>query len=180
MKTHLRFFILIIGIYFFTSCCLYRTHFTMEEIQWLQPYEEGDKMVFQSENGELDTTWIVLKSINHGRCYYSSFRPHMGLIYYKDNNQSLKDGVSLIKTYKSPDYTWLMIKYHETRFIVRDTTDLFNYRLNDELYRFCKAKSEISFNQLRCIYWHKDHGIIKYITHEGVEWKRINLDFEVE
>ena len=49
-----------------------------------------------------------------------------------------------------------------------------------DTYMFDASHPTAMQNEPKTLYWHEEYGIIKYVTHEGLEWKRINLDFEVE
>lgn len=70
----------------FSSCCIIKTKFNKEESKWLTVYNTGDMLIFQSEYGSLDTTWIVEKSIGYPECaspnVHDIYLPQYGKIYY--------------------------------------------------------------------------------------------------
>ena len=186
MKNYIKILILIAGICFFTGCCLQKTHFTAEEMQWLNPYEEGDTLIFQSAKGEVDTSWIVQKTIYHSRAgcnpinAHGTHQYHTGRIYYQNSTDLYsKDGKTIVSMQKYRDRTGLSLFFKGTRFYFFDIPELDEFKHeNGHVFRDDHPRSRP--DEPKYIYWHKDHGIIKYITHEGVKWKRINLDFEVE
>lgn len=195
MKAHIRYFILILGIAFLTGCCLQKTHFTAEEMQWLNPYEEGDTLIFQSAKGEVDTSWIVQKTIYHSRigcnpiASHGTHKYHTGrIIYHNSTRKYNTTDKNLLSIQKHRDRTDLSISYLDNLFVIHELDIKLSYSrfthikvLNKgELFLFSDDHPQKKPDDIRYLYWHKDHGIIKYITHEGVEWKRINLDFEVE
>jgi len=189
MKAHIRYFILILGIAFLTGCCLQKTHFTAEEMQWLNPYEEGDTLIFQSAKGEVDTSWIVQKTIYHSRAgcnpinAHGTHQYHTGRIYYQNSTEKYSSGGrSLISIMKTRKRTGFSVSYIGTTYSFYDVSEVWDIK-SDSIYIFQaryynhpNARSD----QIDYLHWHENHGIIKYITHAGVEWKRINMDYEVE
>jgi hypothetical protein len=193
MKIFLRNILLIIGVFYLTGCCLYKTHFTDKELIWLSPYSEGDTIIFQSNNGDLDTSWIVQKIIYHANCNpissHGTHRYHTGRIYYQNSTKNYTSGgKELISIAKYPDRTNLMISYQGNWFILSDIATQLDFgQLTDveifadeDIYLFSDKHPLAKPDNIQFLYWHKEYGIIKYITHARVEWKRINMDFEVE
>ncbi len=178
---------------FFCSCCLWKTHFTDEELQWLIPYNEGDTIIFQSANGDLDTSWIVQKVIYHASCNpiasHGTHQYHTGRIFYQNSTKNYKSGgKQLISIAKYTDRTNLAIFYLGNGFILNDIETQLSYSQSTDVellsggdvYLFTHTIPLVKPDRIKYLYWHKDHGIIKYITYDEVEWKRINLEHEVE
>jgi len=178
---------------FVASCCLWKTHFTEVELKWLEPYNEGDTIIFQSTKGDLDTSWVVQKVIYHASCNpiasHGTHLHHTGRIFYQNSTKNYKSGgKELISIAKYTDRTNLMISYLNNWFILNnietqlsfsDLTDV-EIKNEGEFYLFIDKHPLAKPDNIKYLYWHKDHGIIKYITYDGVEWKRINLNFEFE
>jgi hypothetical protein len=71
MKIHFRpiyIFSLIILMAF--GCGGVKTRFSKTELKWLDVYKEGDTLIYKSQAGELDTSFIIKKEI-----YYPSYNP---------------------------------------------------------------------------------------------------------
>jgi hypothetical protein len=69
----------------------------------------------------------------------------------------------------SPEMMELMRYYQDVKRIESDSVYIFtNYHPKSE-------PEDIEF-----LYWHDEYGHIKYILHNGEEWRRINLDVEIE
>lgn len=175
------------------SCCLWKTHFTEQELEWLEPYNEGDTIIFQSSNGDRDTSWIVQKVIYHANCNpiasHGTHKYHTGRIFYQNSTKNYKSGgKGLLRISKYTDRTELSIFYLGFRFILADIKTRLSYSqlTNVELvsdgniYFFSDKLPLAKPNDIQYLYWHKEYGIIKYITYDEVEWKRINLDYEFE
>lgn len=186
MKSSVKYLIPIIGIFFFSGCCLFKTNFTAEEMQWFHPYEEGDTLIFQSTHGDLDTSWIVQKTVYHSRegCNpinaSGTHKYHTGRIFYQNSTEKYSSGGKrIVSMGKNLRRTHFSISYLGTIYSFYDISEVAEFKA-DSIYIFRalyynhpNARPE----QLDYLFWHEEHGIIKYITHEGVEWKRINLDF---
>ncbi len=175
------------------SCCLWKTHFTEQELKWLEPYNEGDTIIFQTSNGDRDTSWIVQKVIYHANCNpiasHGTHKYHTGRIFYQNSTKNYKSGgKELLSIAKYTDRTELSIFYLGNIFLLNDIDTRFSYSqltnaelLSDgNIYLFTGKHPLARSNDIKYLYWNKDYGIIKYITYDEVVWKRINLDFEVE
>lgn len=51
---------------------------------------------------------------------------------------------------------------------------------SESVYVFTDYHPKSEPEDIEFLFWHDDFGLIKYITHSGMEWKRINLGFEIE
>jgi hypothetical protein len=154
-------------------------------MKWLNVYQVGDTLIFKSQYGEMDTTYIIGKSIRHMDCnpflsYEGFFRPILGDIYYgKTPDEKISTLSSLVSLIKDRNETSLYLSYLFGSTLFYDIKKVCKYK-EDRIYIFDTSHPKAKPEYPKVIYWHEDYGIIKYITHDGVEWKRINLDFEVE
>lgn len=181
----LVFIILVLGA-LFCGCCSIKARFNPEELKWLSVYEVGDTLVFMSQSGEIDTTYIIGKRVRHIECnpylsYEGLFRPILGNVYYgKTPEEEISTLNSLVGLIKDRNKTSLHISYLFGSILFFDMNEEV-WKYNDGgVYVFDTSHPKSKPEYPVLIYWHENHGIIKYITHSGVEWKRINLDFEVE
>lgn len=169
------------------GCCWIKARFTDEEMKWLNVYNVGDTLIFRSQHSELDTTYIIAKRIWHIDCnpflsYEGLMRPIIGHIYYGRSPDDEIDSInSIIRLYKYSDRTSLYIEYLSRSAVFLDMEEEVVCDIKKgKVYEFDTSSQRARPENPKTIFWHEDSGIIKYITHEGVEWKRINLDFEVE
>ncbi len=99
-----------ISVFLLNSCCLYKTKFTEEELKWIDPYEEGDTLIFRSSTGELDTSWIVQKIIYYPECnpiaHHAKYKHQTARIYYQNSKLNYSSGgEELISVVKYEDYS---------------------------------------------------------------------------
>jgi len=172
---------------------MFKTRFSDEELKWLSPYNEGDTLIFRSANGDLDTSWIVQKIIYHAECNpiasHGTHRYHTGRIFYQNSKAKYPSGgKELLGIKKYTDRTAIDIFYLNNSFLLYDLDKMIDITGLTDVERIEKDKIFILSDlhpkskpdEIEFLYWHEEHGIIKYITHGGLEWKRINLDFEVK
>ena len=193
MKNSIKLLVLIAGILYFTSCCMFKTRFSEEDLKWLNPYKEGDTLIFRSAKGDMDTSWIVQKVIYYPECNpieaNAKYKFHTGRIFYQNSKINYSSGgKELISVVKYDDKTSIDIFYLSTGFMLDspEMMELFKNILDvtriesEKVYVFSNYHPKSKPEDVKYLYWHDDYGIIKYITHSGLEWKRINLGFEVE
>ena len=174
--------ILMLAVVFISGCCSIKQRFSKDELKWLNVYNVDDTIVFQSSKGELDTIWIVKKDIFHPDCNpiisHGLYLPIFGEIYYTDETGKIDKLVGLWK-YKYRTALLINLNKSSVFFIDIDKENMKAVKIGSS-YMFDTFHPKAKENEPRYIFWHEDHGIIKFINHDGVEWKRINLDFEVE
>lgn len=161
-----------------------KTELNAEELKWINVYNVGDTLVFKEDgSGEMDTSIIVKKEI-----YYPPYTPlevhdrylpqHAEVKYKNKYLQYSPDGDELVGFIKrKPNKeTVFHISYLYRGFIDHDLTiGSLKKKKKGRIYEFNVDHPRAESAQPKVIYWHEDYGIIKYITHGGVEWKRINL-----
>ncbi|MFW5879521.1 MAG: hypothetical protein ACOCUV_01725 [bacterium] len=169
-----------------SGCCWVKARFTKEEIKWLNVYDVGDTLIFKSQCGKIDTTYIIGKRIRHIECnpflsYEGFFRPILGDVYYGRNPEEKISTInSLVGLIKDRNRTSLYVSYLFGSILFYDMKEeVWKYNV-DSIYVFDTSHPKAKPEYPKVIYWQEEHGIIKYITHAGMEWKRINLDFEVD
>jgi hypothetical protein len=178
--------IILVFLILLSGCCWVKARFTKEELKWLNIYEVGDTLIFKSQHGEIDTTYIIGKSISHTECnpflsYEGFLRPISGHVYYGRNpEEEITTIKSLVGLIKDRDRTSLYVSYLFGSILFYDMNEnVWEYK-EGSIYALDTSRPKAKPEYPKTIYWHEDYGIIKYITHEGEEWKRINLDFEVK
>ncbi len=173
---------MIVFVLAFSEGCVQKTVFNEEELRWLNVYNAGDTLIFQSSNHDLDTSIIVKKSIYypeympievHGR-----YLPQHGEVWYKNKNFKYHpDGGQLISMIKREPKkaTVIDIDYLYNGVIVPDLSTGFKKYRQGKVYALdCfneRAKNDVP----KMIYWQEDSGVVKYITHSNVEWNLIAL-----
>lgn len=158
-----------------------KSRFTDEEQKWIDAYNVGDTLIFQSERGELDTSYIVDKTIRlagYNPINDDWYRSLYARVYYKNKNservllKSVKTGTkrraSVFINYLGTMYFYSDGDFH----LLEDARKGDVYVLFNDRY---KNKNK---RRLKCIYWHEEYGIIKYIDYYDISWERINLKVE--
>lgn len=164
-----------------TSCGI-KTEFDENESSWLNVYNEGDTLIFKSEDNVFDTTFIIQKEIYYPNYnpveLHGKYLPKHGIIWYR-NSQLIHSPegdklLSLIK--KEPSgKTSLTISYKYSHFIVLNI-DKLNQYFHDGLYEFEASNSEVDSLKPKKIFWHEKRGITKYVTGNNVTWKKIDKE----
>lgn len=182
-----------ISVFILNSCCLYKTEFTEAELKWIDPYEEGDTLIFRSSTGELDTSWIVQKIIYYPECnpiaHHAKYKHHTARIYYQNSKLKYSSGgEELISVVKYEDHPRIDIFYLTKGFIL-DSPEKMELRRfyqgvkrveSESVYILANYHPKSEPEDIEFLYWHDEYGLIKYILHNGEEWKRVNLDVEIE
>jgi len=176
-----------------SSCCLIKTEFSEAELKWIDPYEEGDTLIFRSSTGEMDTSWIVQKVIYYPECnpiaHDAKYKHQTARIYYQNSKLKYSSGgEELISLVKYEDYPRIDIFYLTKGFSL-DSPEMMELRRyyqdvkridSESVYIFTNYHPKSEPEDIEFLYWHDEYGLIKYILHNGEEWKRINLDVEIE
>jgi hypothetical protein len=180
---NIRIFICGIIILLFTTCGVSKTKLSDSELKWVNVYDTGDTLIFRSDKGELDTSFIIRTAVYYPEYMpievHEKYLPQEGVIIYKNKNLEYhSDSSELLRiTKKHHDKdTRLFIDYLYAKVIVVDltTAEAEKYK-HGKVYEFDTFHPKAAPNQPKKIFWHEDHGIIKYITHANVLWERINL-----
>jgi hypothetical protein len=193
MKKLPKLSILAILVVIISSCCLIKTEFSEAELKWIDPYEEGDTLIFRSSTGEMDTSWIVQKVIYYPECnpiaHDAKYKHQTARIYYQNSKLNYSSGgKELISVVKYKDRTSIHIFYLNKGFSIDspEMMELFNdiqdiKRIESEsIYVFTDSHPKSKLEDIEFLFWHDEYGLIKYNLHNGEEWRRINLDVEIE
>ncbi|WPZ11074.1 hypothetical protein [Roseivirga spongicola] len=156
-----------------------KTEFSESDLVWMNIYNEGDTLIFQSNNGDLDTSIIVSKEIGYPEPnpveVHDDYLPHTGIIWY--TNKALRynpEGdqlISLVK--KTPKKITLMFNYLYNSAVVDNLNDNTLEGVKDgSIYVLDLGDS--GYDKPRVLYWHETRGLVKYITGDNIVWNRIN------
>jgi hypothetical protein len=180
-KYKLVYSILLLGICIY-GCGPKKTILGPEELQWLNVYNEGDTLIFKSRGGLLDTSYIIKKERFYPEYAYKDERkylPEWGVVWYKNKNLFYHpDGDKLITIEKKTpdDNTFMAINYlYGSALVLNKGIKNIRKHMKDGVYEFDTSHPRAEPSQPKKIYWHLKYGIIKYITHDNIEWERINL-----
>lgn len=191
MKSLMKLLLLGAGISYLTACCMFKNPLSEEDLKWLNPYNEGDTLIFRSSEGDMDTSWIVQKAIYYPECnpiaHHAKYKYHTARIFYQNSKLNYSSGgKQLISVVKYEDRTSVNLFYLTNGFMLDNEewmklfVDIMNVKRieAERVYAFSNYHPKSKPEDIEFLYWHDDYGIIKYITHSGIEWKRINLGFD--
>lgn len=140
-------------------------------------------MIFQSQDGKTDTSFIVDKTIYYPEFIpievHDKYLPHTGAVTYKNaavkNVSEDEKLIYMIKNSPNKD-SRLFISYLKSGILIPDLTkkDFEKYK-NGKIFTFNTYHPKADSDEPKEIIWHEDYGIIKYINHNGMVWERINL-----
>lgn len=167
--------------------CQRNVYFNDFEKSLLNIYNEGDTLIFKSERGETDTSYILRKKVDYAEwnpfAHHENYKTLVGVISYGSKKKMFQGDMyrrtvlSLGKN--APDSTFLSVSYDgilaSWNFAKFSMSSWYKYKVEEDLYRFKvirKEEDSISEGQL---FFHLRHGIVKYITREGEIWERINI-----
>ncbi len=192
MKKLLKLLILLVLVKFISACCLFKTELSEEDLRWVNVYNEGDTIIFKSSEGMMDTSWIVQKTIYYPECnpiaHHAKYKYHTARIFYQNSKLNYSSGgKELISVIKYEDRTTVDLFYLTKGFMLDSEewmklfVDIMDVKRieAERVYVFSNYHPKSKPEDIEFLYWHDDYGIIKYITHSGIEWKRINMDKEL-
>lgn len=168
-----------IGCYRPSKTCL-----TKDELGWISVYKAGDTLVYQSTQGKYDTIFIT-----GSKSYYPEFipievhneyLPHSGEVLY--THTSLYDSavnerlVYIVK--KAPENrTSLFINFLNTGFISTNVNTIKETEIGrDKLFVLDTNHPKAMGWEPKVIFWSKNWGIVKYITHDNEVWQICNSE----
>jgi len=164
------------------SCGGKKTKFSKSELKWLDVYSIGDTIIFKSENGELDSSFIIKKEIFYPEYnpieVHDKYLPQWGIIWYKNKKLEYHpDGYQMIEIIKKhpQNKTLLTIDYLYGSALILDITSEMDKLKVGKIFEFDTYHPNAASSQPKKIFWHEDFGIIRYITHNNIVWNRINL-----
>lgn len=180
-----RAILIIIGL-FLLMACQKSVYFNDFEKSLLDIYQEGDTLIFESDKGLLDTTYIVLKDVGYADwnpfAHSGKYKMLSGKIYYgldkdREDNMFLYDILSLYKSH--PDTTRMYLSYKKNymsgKFNNLSVKSLEGYKVGDYLYRFNEIRKNEAITEETQLFFDLRYGIVKYMTNEGEVWNRINI-----
>lgn|GEM_PF-3870813 len=175
---------LIVGV--FTSCQK-KVYFNDFEKSFLDVYNEGDTLIFESGKGERDTSYILKKDIRFAEwnplAHSGKYKRLIGEI--DQANKTLANEtpdtskfISLLK--ENPDAVSLFIVYDDIilmrRFKKFSLKSLEKYKVDNNVFRFRIIHKKENVNTEESLYWHLKYGLVKFVTKEGIVWRRININ----
>jgi hypothetical protein len=173
------FYIVVMAI---SAGCGIKTRLSSSDLKWINCYNQGDTLRFRSDDGQYDTTLIVKKEI-----FYPSYNPvetddrylpQWGVVWYKNNHLKYHpDGYQLVSLMKKhPNETSLSIDYlYSDVLYLNINNGKIDKVKKDKEYEFDTYYPKADPGQPKTIFWDEDYGIVRYVTHDGMTWRRINF-----
>ena len=110
---------------------------------------------------------------------HDKYLPQWGEVWYRNTRlQYHPEGDKLVTIFKKhpTNSTFLSIDYLYSDVMVLNLTKRGIEKFKSgKVYEFDTYHEKGRVEQPKKIFWHEDYGIIKYITHADVIWKRINI-----
>jgi len=165
------------------SCGGIKTKFSEEELRWFNVYNEGDVLIFKSEKNELDTTIIIKKELYYPEynpiTVHDKYLPQWAKVWYKNKNlKNHLEGHTLITMIKrhptKQTRLFLDYLYGDASFLNFHVDSIKEFK-HDKVYKINTFHPKADPDNPKTIFWHEDYGVIKYITHSGIIWVRMNL-----
>jgi hypothetical protein len=182
IQFQMKIILLIIIILVVTSC----TRLDETDLEWMV-YEEGDTLVFKSQDSRFDTTYIRSTKIGlvgynpiNGRGGFNTWPEIAQIWYYNPNVEYIYDGKELLYLNKSdPDEpaTGFIQYYNEHFFFDHDNFEKLHepIQIGEIIYSDIIKISSSGYLSSDCrtikiIWWSKSSGIVKYETCNGIIW----------
>lgn len=178
MHKHILYYsFVLIALY---GCVAGKSPLSPEQLQWLQPYNEGDTLIFRSEKGEFDTSYIIKKDIHYADANVietGRYKHQWGKLVYKNKklqyNNNTDNLVSMV-TSDPPEEARLFVSYLYSACGMLKFSAVSQFKKGD-VYEFNTYHPQSKPYQPMKIFWHPQKGIFKYISHDNIMWERINL-----
>ncbi|HYF33150.1 MAG TPA: hypothetical protein VD993_18625 [Chitinophagaceae bacterium] len=179
MLLRLSILVLIICILYVTGCAVLRLPpLSKQERAWIDVYNEGDTLIFKSSAGTFDTSIITKKRVYYSELNLIEYRggEQIGEVWY--TNKRLKynpHGAELIGLIRHRKETNMRIDYlYSGAFVLNIRNNPLEKIRQGDVYEFDTFHPKAEHWQPKKIFWHMREGIVRYITHDNEEWKRIN------
>lgn len=175
-----------VTVLFLSAACERSLYFNDFEKSLLEIYSEGDTLIFESDKGVRDTSYIVFKDIGSARsdpvAHLGKYKQLRGFVYsssrrIKEDNKPISNVLSLYKNHPRNTYFYLFSKGAIVGIKFEDFSveSLEEYKVEDGLYRFRQIRTYKGVAEETQLFFDLKYGIVKYITSEGEVWKRINI-----
>jgi hypothetical protein len=172
-------FVLIIS-----SCCT-DVYFKSEERFWSENYNKGDELIFESNNGDLDTIKItdVIIKIPSGECnpMVSNYDKEFVRVDYQIKKDTFKIHNGWFIQHSAepegkpaiPVLRFLNMEYNQWEGSLKESKIELPNNENRNVFVFDKSNCGMNYNQkfgLINLKWNKDVGLISYENSEGEIW----------
>lgn len=151
-------------------------------------FQEGDTLIFRSSESEFDTTFIVKREIIYPGYnpieLHKKHLPQIGrILYFNKNVPYINNGKEMVYLQKdNPDQKADgFISYFNSTFFLDtdyfnevDDTIVFKGNRHTDIIKITDSyKINLTCDNLRTLWWSKQHGLLKYETCKGKIWARI-------
>ena len=183
----MRKFVFFISGLLLLSSCQKNVYFSDFEKLLLDIYNVGDTLIFESDKGEQDTSFILSKDIGYGSWNPLSrtgeYKLLVGTVYYgssKNYFQGKMHPYGLLNIGKThPDSSFMFISHNGVSaswdFETLSSTSWESQKVDDKSYIFKASNPATRFVIDGQLFFHLDYGITGYVTREGEVWKRVNF-----
>ena len=173
-------------LFLILTACGSKTTLDKEDKKWLV-YQPGDTLIFESEQGDFDTTFITEEKVFHVDYnpieLHGKYQPQIGQIwYFNRDTPNMNDGKELVYLEKKePDQKadGFISYLNETFFFDSDNFD----KLDKEILIRDKGYADIiqitssrristECQTIAKIWWSISNGIVQYETCEGIKWMK--------
>ena len=160
---------------FVLGSCGLSGRFDSDDMKWIDPYEHGDTIVFKSSREEFDTTVIV--SIERSRKNdWGEIIRHVAVKYSNGKFKPDSDPETLISITKfETGEAQMVISYLGTFYVVGNPDSIYLKTYSKEadcLVLNTYGDGEPDYEP-KTIYWRVDSGLVRYVSHDDVMWRRI-------
>ncbi|GHV39016.1 hypothetical protein FACS1894179_03280 [Bacteroidia bacterium] len=178
--------IIFICICFGVLSCQKNVYFNEIEKSFLETYNIGDTLIFESGKGEKDTVAILDKNLGYAQwnplAHSGEYKTLSGETYYGSDKKLYMNEpypYTLLSISKShPDTSFFYINIRGASILKRFSTSTYNafdkFKINDSTYLFQSQKTKENKVSTEYVYWNINYGITQYIGSDSIVWKRIN------
>ncbi|MGK6353557.1 hypothetical protein [Parapedobacter sp. DT-150] len=168
--------------------CQRNVYFNDFEKSLLDVYNEGDTLIFESDKGVLDTSYILRKDIGYADwnpfAHSGRYKILIGTIYYGSSKKLFQGNMYPYKILNigknHPDSSYVSISYDSIHsswnFEEFSLDSLESYKIGDGLYRFKISRKEKDSTIETQLFFDLKYGVVKYITADDEVWRRVNID----
>ncbi len=167
---------------FFMSCNGVKTRLDETDLGWMS-YDAGDTLVFRSEKGDLDTTFILQRDLK----YYpynpiekdGKYHPQVGQIWMQSSVYPSRkiEMVYLNKSNPDEPAEGFVRFVGDTFFTKHDNFDLLESGLIVHGQKY-EAVYSVTSNyviskgcrNIKQLFWAADVGVVRYVTCDGAVW----------
>lgn len=168
-----------VGIVSLTCTAPVKTKLNNVDLIWIDPYRDGDTLIFRSDDAELDTTFIIKKHLFYPEYMpievHDKYLPHTAIVTYANRKMLKADEIVSLRKRQPDGETILTISYLFSVFVANIEEPGTLPSKDGDLYLFDTYNPIAKPWSPMKLYWSEKRGIVKYTSHDSTTWTLLEV-----